>query len=123
MHLCCVKTKSVKYSRMKRSLKAGVFFLLTVFFLIPVVEALHSPHYEFLVKAKPGKETIVHSHSEACPICHFLADQQSKQLGTLSSLECVFYAGRVRVLQTADSPFFLERTLLSWTNKGPPALI
>lgn len=122
MHLCCVKTKSVKYSRMKRSLKAGVFFLLTVFLLIPVVEALHSPHYEFLVKAKPGK-VIVHSHSEACPICHFLADQQSKQLSTLSYLECVFYAGPVRLLQNADSPVFIERTLLSWTNKGPPALI
>lgn len=121
--LCDVSRKQERYQIIQGRLKAGVLFLLFIFCLIPVLEALH-PHSDSPVITKSkDNHSALHSYTAACPVCNFIINCQNKHLNTPPAGEIVFYKGHYILLPVADVSLASKASLLSWTNKGPPSFI
>lgn len=97
--------------------------LLAVFCAVPLIQALHQHDQDALALSGKDPSASVHSYTVKCAVCDFTANQQSRHLNYWHPLVLTFWSGRAVILTLESFPVPVKVSLVSWTNKGPPAII
>ncbi len=98
--------------------------MLLILFLIPLSVQLTHAHTDSSVSyKKEGRGPVVHQHQVVCRVCDYYLHKQSKDFSWLPPSAMSYFSSGAVIFGFVYQSALFKASLLSWTNKGPPAMV